>query len=317
MDSFYGGPRGQSFKISHFFNNRKEMLEHLLDINIFSGQFALVSYGEKNSEEYNQNLIIDDNINYNNFLYQKTFENLEWQWKYITDLSPNDGPKGDMGDTLYPSVSQETGEISWTIINKPTEVPVPVNIRGPQGPPGISGTGINIKPGTLNSIDELPEQAEEGDAYFIRNTSNKPYDLYIYHDNTWLILKSFNAVLIDDNFISDLSTYSSAKIEELIKNIASSGTGTDNGINIKPEILNSIDDLPSIAREGDAYFIRNVNNRPYDLYIYHDNTWLVLESFSNVLIDDNFISDLSTYSSAKIEELIKNDNINIMQWGEF
>ena len=317
MDSFYGGRRGQSFKISYFFNNRKEMLEHLLDINIFSGQFALVYYREKNSEEYNQNLVIDDNINYNNFLYQKTFENLEWQWKYITDLSPNDGPKGDMGDTLYPSVSQETGEISWTIINKPTEAPEPVNIRGPQGPPGISGTGINIKPGTLNSIDELPEQAEEGDAYFIRNTNNKPYDLYIYHDNTWLILESFNAVLIDDNFISDLSTYSSAKIEELIKNIDSSGTGTDNGINIKPEILNSIDELPDIAKEGDAYFIRNVNNKPYDLYIYHENTWLILENFSNVLIDDNFISDLSTYSSAKIEELIKNDNINIMQWGEF
>lgn len=217
MDSFYGGPRGQSFKISYFFNNRKEMLEHLLDINIFSGQFALVSYGEKNSEEYNQNLIIDDNINYNNFLYQKTFENLEWQWKYITDLSPNDGPKGDTGPQGPQGETGPQGPKGDTGPQGPQGPKGDIGPQGPQGPQGHSGTGINIQPGTLNSVDELPEQAEEGDAYFIRNTNNKPYDLYIYHENTWLILESFNAVLIDDNFVSDLSTYSSAKIEELIK----------------------------------------------------------------------------------------------------
>lgn len=254
MSSFYGGTIGQSFKIDHFFNNRKEMLEHLFNIDIFSGQFALVSYGEKNSAEYNQNLIIDDNINYNNFLYQKTFENLEWQWKYITDLSPNDGPKGDTGSTLYPIIS-ESGELSWELRENPTEIPASVNIRGPIGltgekgdifspkieegilsweithtpskvpeplniigPQGPPGAGLNIKPGILENADSLPLEAEEGDGYFVKTDVDNVYNLYVYHDQNWSIIGKIESVIIDDDNSSTTSVYSSNKVKELLNN---------------------------------------------------------------------------------------------------
>jgi hypothetical protein len=87
--------------------------------------------------------------------------------------------------------------------------------------------------------------------------------------------------IINDDEASDASTYSSNKIEEKLKN-AGGGTGT-----LNTEFVESVDKLPS---EPDSDTI----------YLVEDDSAVVTE------IDDENVSENTTYSSKKITELIDN-----------
>lgn len=138
-DSFYGGKIGQPFKIVKIFNNKKELDANLTDVSIFVGQFVLISYGEKGTEGYQNNLAIDNNKSYNNYLYQKSFKNNSYVWEFISDLTADSGPKGDTGDTYVPSVSAD-GYLTWTLEHSPSSLPDRFYIKGEKGDVGETGS---------------------------------------------------------------------------------------------------------------------------------------------------------------------------------
>jgi hypothetical protein len=62
MNSFYGGPSGQSFEIEKVFTSRKALLDDLelrwtSDIGV--GSYVFVSYGMPGTDKYNTNREID------------------------------------------------------------------------------------------------------------------------------------------------------------------------------------------------------------------------------------------------------------------
>lgn len=79
--SFYGGPPGQSFKVSKVFNNKVELQEDLSarwSSTIGIGEYVFISYGMADTEDsdYQNNLSIDKAMygkNYNTTLWQKIY----------------------------------------------------------------------------------------------------------------------------------------------------------------------------------------------------------------------------------------------------
>ena len=77
MNSFYGGPAGQSFYLSHIFNNRAELEADLMlgwQSDIHVGEFVLVNYGRYDQPDYANNLAKDNNISWNSTLWQKVYD---------------------------------------------------------------------------------------------------------------------------------------------------------------------------------------------------------------------------------------------------
>jgi hypothetical protein len=97
--------------------------------------------------------------------------------------------------------------------------------------------------------------------------------------------------IINDEETSDASTYSSSKIEEKLKN-AGGGTGT-----LNTEFVDSVEELPS---EPDSDTI----------YLVEDDSAVVTE------IDDEKVSENTTYSSKKITELLGITLIGTLSTGD-
>ena len=87
MDSFYGGPNGQSFAVKKIFNNKVEMDADLIrgwTSPVQPGEFVIISYGMPNEDKtlttksvYEANRDIDlanDGKTYNATLWQKTYD---------------------------------------------------------------------------------------------------------------------------------------------------------------------------------------------------------------------------------------------------
>ena len=84
------------------------------------------------------------------------------------------GPQGIQGETGPQGIQGEKGDQG--------EVgPVgPQGEVGPVGPKGDPGVGIEVQPEVLGSINDLPETADDGDAYFIETGEIGSYDFYVY-----------------------------------------------------------------------------------------------------------------------------------------
>ena len=61
----------------------------------------------------------------------------------------------------------------------------PQGIQGETGPQGVPGPPIQIL-GTEETVEELPEDAEQGDMYNVGE--EEPYDIYMWDDGAWLNL---------------------------------------------------------------------------------------------------------------------------------
>lgn len=296
-DSFYGGKIGQPFKIVKIFSNKSELDANLTDVSILVGQFVLISYGEKGTEDYNNNLAIDNNYSYNNYLYQKSYENNAYIWKFISDLSADTGPKGDPGATYVPSVDED-GYLSWTLVQSPTEIPNRFFIKGEKGETGATGaTGPRGETGATGATGPQGPQGLTGN-------TGKSGDTYV--------------PAIDENgLLSWTIETNPTQIPESI-NIRGPQGPTGAGLNIQAGILNSSADLPDSAENGDGYFVKTDISTKYDLYIYYDGNWKQIGNFYSVVIDDTTTSTEAVYSSNKTTELL-NDKVDssLMKWGTF
>lgn len=90
MNSFYGGPNGQSFSISYEFGNKVELDDDLglgWESSIHVGEFVIISYGRAGSPEYSSNLIKDNNISWNSTLWQKVYNEATMTDKDIQNVS--------------------------------------------------------------------------------------------------------------------------------------------------------------------------------------------------------------------------------------
>ena len=64
---------------------------------------------------------------------------LSWKWKINTDLSELPTKMNLLGPTMVPSVDKSTGEMIWSKIKNPSNIPSSVNIKGPKGDAGAQG----------------------------------------------------------------------------------------------------------------------------------------------------------------------------------
>ena len=103
----------------------------------------------------------------------KFFNSETGQWEIVAVAEKGDqGPKGDKGDKgdtgeqgiqgergyhFTPSVDVE-GNLSWSNDGE-LENPEEVNIKGPQGEPGLDGVQSN----SINAIEVVPELPAEGE----------------------------------------------------------------------------------------------------------------------------------------------------------
>lgn len=90
MNSFYGGPNGQSFSISYEFGNKAELDADLnlgWESSIHVGEFVIISYGRAGSPEYSTNLIKDNNISWNSTLWQKVYSEATMTDKDIQNVN--------------------------------------------------------------------------------------------------------------------------------------------------------------------------------------------------------------------------------------
>lgn len=81
MQSFYGGPAGQSFEIKQIFTSYQELLQDISQgwkSPISVGEFVMVSYGRPGDEDYdtnrNRDLNAGDHKQYNSTLWQKMYD---------------------------------------------------------------------------------------------------------------------------------------------------------------------------------------------------------------------------------------------------
>lgn len=95
------------------------------------------------------------------------------QGKLWTRPNNAEGGGGENGATFTPFVSSN-GEISWTN-DKGLENPVTVNIKGPQGEPGINGIpGINGKPGGYYILSVTQPDQEHMTIHYEPSKSDMP-----------------------------------------------------------------------------------------------------------------------------------------------
>lgn len=127
MQSFYGGPAGQSFYIKEIFSSYEDAkIDAALkwSSSIAVGEFIMVSYGTPGTAEYEANKAKDNqenesNNNFNSTLWQKMYDGQNMSYRYISQLS-GATPKIKIGETkVLASIENPKVEINKSDTDSP------------------------------------------------------------------------------------------------------------------------------------------------------------------------------------------------------
>ena len=166
MSSFYGGRYGKSFQIKKIFSS-KVSLEEDLNLNenstVFPNDLVFISYGDRGSSEYSQNVQKDINKyqkNYNNTIWQKIYDSSDLENIEIITSSTNNNLHYYLlaiitGSTPTLSVKEtiavENGEEAYVIIDNS-------NADNPQLTFGLpKGNAATIEIGEVSTVRQEEE----------------------------------------------------------------------------------------------------------------------------------------------------------------
>lgn len=166
MSSFYGGRYGKSFQIKKIFSS-KVSLEEDLNLNesstVFPNDLVFISYGDRGSSEYSQNVQKDINKyqkNYNNTIWQKIYDSSDLENIEIITSSTNNNLHYYLlaiitGSTPTLSVKEtialENGEEAYVIIDNS-------NADNPQLTFGLpKGNAATIEIGEVSTVGQEEE----------------------------------------------------------------------------------------------------------------------------------------------------------------
>ena len=189
MNSFYGGRYGKDFQVAKIFSSKVDLEEDLnlnQDSTIFPGDLVFISYGEKDSEEYNTNKQKDLNkysTTYNNTLWKKVYtlinkeeldsieiitSELNEYLKYflLADITGN-SPTISIKEVQTISIKNE----AFVEIDNSLRDNVQLTFGIPKGSEIFSGIQINN-----DSLNQVIENALEGD-YYLNSETGSLYQL--------------------------------------------------------------------------------------------------------------------------------------------
>lgn len=301
MSSFYGGRYGKSFQIKKIFSS-KVSLEEDLNLNenstVFPNDLVFISYGDRGSSKYSQNVQKDIDKyqkNYNNTIWQKIYDSSDLENIEIITSSTNNNLHYYLlaiitGSTPTLSVKEtiavENGEEAYVIIDNS-------NADNPQLTFGLpKGNAATIEIGEVSTV----EQEEEPSVINVGTSTDAIFNfklpqgkegpagpagpaLNITHSFT--ILSSQG---IQDN-INDVGNYIYSQLGSYPNNNELIAVSYDDGNDIK------------------SYW-----------YYYINNTWgrAIITGSAESLIEDNYSEQNETNKAYSINFIN-----NQLSWGSF
>lgn len=301
MSSFYGGRYGKSFQIKKIFSS-KVSLEEDLNLNenstVFPNDLVFISYGDRGSSEYSQNVQKDINKyqkNYNNTIWQKIYDSSDLENIEIITSSTNNNLHYYLlaiitGSTPTLSVKEtialENGEEAYVIIDNS-------NADNPQLIFGLpKGNAATIEIGEVSTVG----QEEEPSVINVGTSTDAIFNFKLPQGKEGPVGPAGPALNITHSFT-----------------ILSSQGVQDNINDVGNYIYGQLGSYPN-NNELIAVSYDDGNNIKSYWYYYINNNWgrAIITGSAESLIEDNYSEQNETNKAYSINFIN-----NQLSWGSF